>query len=91
MRHFHVKRNVGFCPGVNVDRLWSLIPSEVYEKSKSNKSELAPVLDVTKLGYFKVLGKGVLPGVPLIVKAKFFSKGAEQKIKEAGGACLLTA
>jgi len=25
-------------------------------------------------GYFKVLGKGKLPSVPLIVKAKYFSK-----------------
>ena len=91
MRTFHVKRNIEYCPGVNVDRLWSLVPAEVYEKAKATQSELAPVLDVTKLGYFKVLGKGVLPGVPLIVKAKFFSKGAEKKIKEAGGACLLTA
>jgi len=28
-------------------------------------------------GYFKVLGKGVLPSQPVIVKAKFFSKKAE--------------
>jgi ribosomal protein L15 len=26
-------------------------------------------------GYFKVLGKGRLPSVPLVVKARFFSKG----------------
>jgi hypothetical protein len=25
-------------------------------------------------GYFKVLGKGVLPEVPIVVKAKYFSK-----------------
>jgi large subunit ribosomal protein L27Ae len=29
--------------------------------------------------------------VPVIVKAKYFSKLAESKIKAAGGACLLTA
>lgn len=51
----------------------------------------APVLDVTQVGYFKVLGKGELPSVPLVVKAKFFSKLAEKRIKEAGGACVLTA
>jgi large subunit ribosomal protein L27Ae len=67
-----------------------LMPEGVYEKTK-NGSELTPVLDVTKLGYFKVLGKGVLPKVPIVVKAKFFSKDAEKKIKEAGGATLLTA
>lgn len=42
-------------------------------------------------GYYKVLGKGVLPKQPVIVRAKFFSKTAEDKIKAAGGACVLTA
>jgi large subunit ribosomal protein L27Ae len=52
----------------------------------------APVVDVTKLGYFKVLGKGKLPsGKPMIVKAKYISSLAEKKIKAAGGAVELTA
>ena len=42
-------------------------------------------------GYFKVLGKGVLPKQPVIVKAKYFSKLAEEKIKAVGGACVVTA
>lgn len=37
-----------------------------------------------------MLGKGALPKVPVIVKAKTFSKAAEKRIKEAGGACVLT-
>ena len=90
MRTFHLKRNLSHCPTVNVDRLWSLLPEGVYEKAKAG-SDMAPVLDVTKLGYFKVLGKGVLPKIPIVVKAKYFSKDAESKIKEAGGAVLLTA
>lgn len=52
---------------------------------------MAPVIDVTKYGLFKVLGKGELPKQPLVVKAKFVSKLAEKKIKEAGGAVVLTA
>lgn len=90
MRHFHLKRNLSHCPTVNVDRLWSMMPEGVYEKAKSG-SDLTPVIDVTKLGYFKVLGKGALPKLPLVVKAKYFSKDAEKKIKSAGGACILTA
>jgi large subunit ribosomal protein L27Ae len=39
----------------------------------------------------QVLGKGQLPEQPVVVKARFFSKLAEKKIKEVGGACLLTA
>lgn len=41
-------------------------------------------------GFFKVLGKGKLPQVPIIVRAKVFSKLAEHKIRAAGGACLLS-
>jgi ribosomal protein L15 len=44
-----------------------------------------------KKGYHKVLGKGILPNQPVIVKAKFFSKAAEDKIKSVGGACILVA
>ena len=39
----------------------------------------------------QVLGKGVLPKQPVIVKARLFSRSAEEKIKKAGGACILTA
>lgn len=42
-------------------------------------------------GYFKVLGKGVLPSYPIVVKARYFSKDAEKKIRSAGGAAILTA
>lgn len=38
-----------------------------------------------------MLGKGVLPALPIVIKAKYFSKEAEKKIKGAGGAVLLTA
>lgn len=51
----------------------------------------APVIDCSKHNISKVLGKGQLPAQPVVVKAKFFSKLAERKIKEAGGACILTA
>ena len=44
-----------------------------------------------QFGIFKCLGKGKLPKQPIAVKAKFFSKEAEKKIKDAGGACILTA
>jgi hypothetical protein len=48
MRRFHYKRNPDFCPTINIDRLWSLVPEGVYEKSQAG-SEEAPVIDVTKL------------------------------------------
>ncbi|RMZ19308.1 hypothetical protein D0859_16702 [Hortaea werneckii] len=74
-------------------QLWSLVPAEQREKylAKGNKTETAPVLDLLPLGYSKVLGKGRIPSVPLIVRARYFSKDAERKIKEAGGVVQLTA
>ncbi|BBL61608.1 MAG: 50S ribosomal protein L15 [Methanobrevibacter arboriphilus] len=42
------------------------------------------VIDVTDLGYGKVLGKGNLLK-PLIIKSPAFSASAEDKIQEAGG------
>uniref|UniRef100_A0A7S4EVA0 Large ribosomal subunit protein uL15/eL18 domain-containing protein n=1 Tax=Chrysotila carterae TaxID=13221 RepID=A0A7S4EVA0_CHRCT len=49
-----------------------------------------PMLSLMQ-GIFKVLGKGELPDQPVVVKAKFFSKLAEKKIKAVGGACILVA
>ena len=95
MRTFHKKRGIDYCPSINIDRLWSMVPEGIFEKAKDASAEEnaqhAPVIDVTKLGYFKVLGKGNLPAIPIVVKAKFFSSLAEKKIKAAGGAVLLTA
>ncbi|KAH0870259.1 hypothetical protein HID58_077281 [Brassica napus] len=71
------------------ERLWSLDPEDV--KAKSTKDKV-PLIDVTQHGFFKVLGKGHLPeNRPFVVKAKLISKTAEKKIKEAGGAVVLTA
>uniref|UniRef100_A0A1D1XTB8 60S ribosomal protein L27a-3 n=1 Tax=Anthurium amnicola TaxID=1678845 RepID=A0A1D1XTB8_9ARAE len=92
MRYFHKLRNKFHCPAVNVDRLWSLVPEDVRAKAAGSAGSAAPLLDVTQFGYFKVLGKGALPpSQPIVVKAKLVSKIAEKKIKEAGGAVVLTA
>ena len=66
-------------------------PDEEEKKRAAKDKATAPVIDVTKYGLSKVLGKGQLPEQPVVVKAKFFSKLAEKKIKEVGGACVLTA
>merc|ERR1711918_294267 len=94
MRHFHKMKNQYHCPTVNVDRLWTLVPATVreeYAKEEVAAKGVVPVIDVTTKGFFKVLGKGRLPAQPVIVKAKFFSKTAEKKIKDVGGACVPTA
>jgi large subunit ribosomal protein L27Ae len=91
MRYFHRTKNQYHCPSVNIDKLWSLVSEQTREKYAADKSGKAPVIDVTKAGYFKVLGRGDLPKQAVIVKAKFFSQEAERKIKEAGGVCVLDA
>jgi large subunit ribosomal protein L27Ae len=65
--------------------VWSLVPVEQREKYLANKkADTAPVLDLLSFGYSKVLGKGRLPEIPLVVRARFFSAEAEKKLKEAG-------
>mmetsp|Transcript_2808 Transcript_2808/g.3878 ORF Transcript_2808/g.3878 Transcript_2808/m.3878 type:complete len:149 (-) Transcript_2808:1571-2017(-) len=90
MRHYHVLKNRSFMPIVNLDMLWPMLPEGTLEKAKEMEGK-APVIDVTKKGFFKVCGKGALPEVPIIVKAKWFTSLAEKKIKQTGGACVLTA
>jgi large subunit ribosomal protein L27Ae len=90
MRQFHILRNRNFTPVCNIDKLFNIAGEGVYEAAKAGTGGKAPVIDLVEKGYFKLLGNGQIT-VPVIVKAKYFSKLAEQKIKSAGGACLLTA
>jgi len=93
MRYFHKLQNQFWKPVINLDKLWSLVPAEQREKYLAGgaSKDTAPVLDLLPLGYSKVLGKGRIPEVPLIVRARYFSKDAERKIKEAGGVVQLVA
>jgi len=44
-------------------------------KEKALNENKAPVIDVTQFGYFKLLGKYVLPqNQPFVVKTKLISK-----------------
>merc|ERR1712083_1274152 len=88
--HHHRINFEKYHPVVSCDKLWSLV-SEATRTSFDKESKTAPVIDVVKSGYFKVLGKGSLPKQPVIVKARYFSRRAEEKIKAVGGACILVA
>ncbi|GIY25488.1 60S ribosomal protein L27a [Caerostris extrusa] len=91
MRNFHLKKNQKYCPIINIDKIWSLVSEKTRLMYQNHPDGKAPVIDVVNAGYYKVLGKGRLPKQPVIVKARFFSKEAESKIKSVGGACILTA
>ena len=55
MRNFHVHANVStqYCPAVNLDRLWTLVSEQTRKKYEKNAKK-APVIDVSRAGYFKV-------------------------------------
>jgi large subunit ribosomal protein L27Ae len=57
MRRFHLMRNTQWCPIINVDKLWTLVPTEEKKDLKSD-SEIVPVIDTLRHGYGKVLGNG---------------------------------
>jgi large subunit ribosomal protein L27Ae len=74
--------------------LWALAGEDAYKAAVARQKsgdKKAVVLDIRDRGYAKVLGKGKLPKLPIIVRARYFSKDAEKKIKEAGGICELRA
>jgi large subunit ribosomal protein L27Ae len=77
MRHFHLKKNVDFSTSINVDKLWHLATKvggkDIVEKAKAAAGK-ALVLNVTDAGFFKVLGKGLMPKIPIIVKARYVSR-----------------
>merc|ERR1712070_1138035 len=83
MRYYHKLKNRFHMPTINTDKLNTLVSPEAKAEAGKDTSK-SLVLDVTKHGIFKVLGKGDICGLgSLLVKAKYFSKLAEKKIKEA--------
>lgn len=90
MRHYHLLRNPLHKPIINLDKLWTLVPTDV-RKSVNAQSTEVPVIDTLAAGYGKVLGKGRLPEIPVIIKARWVSALAEKKIKEVGGVVKLVA
>lgn len=68
-----------------------LLPICQVREAAAKDTSKAVVIDVTKYGLSKVLGKGQLPQQPVVVRAKFVSKLAEQKVRAVGGAVQLVA
>lgn len=76
-------------PEIDANRLWKFVPRE--DVAKYTQGDLAPVIDVTEFGFAKVVGKSVAINRPVVIKAKSFTKEAEEAIVNAGGQCLLVA
>merc|ERR1711988_1876320 len=69
MRYFHKTQNQFHRPVLNVDKLWTLVSKQTRTVERKDS---------------KLLGKGICPKIPCVVKAKFFSKSAEKKINAIG-------
>ena len=92
LRYLELNKHDEWDSDVYFLQLWSLVPAETRDAYlEKTKTDTAPVLDLLPLGYSKVLGKGRLPEIPVVVRARYFSKEAERKIKEAGGIVELVA
>jgi len=65
---------------INVNDLATLIPEPSDAKSKDE----LPLIDLSKLGYGKLLGKGILDR-PIEVRVKKLSESAAKKVEAAGG------
>eukprot|EP00760_Papus_ankaliazontas_P002974 PhM_4_TR11358/c0_g1_i1/m.1580/K02900/RP-L27Ae, RPL27A; large subunit ribosomal protein L27Ae len=87
-RHFHVKNNTMWKPAVNIDKVESLVPQADWDACKGGSK--LPVVDLVNHGFAKIIGNGRLRR-PVIIKARYCSRAAEAKIKEAGGAVVLRA
>ncbi|KAJ1560171.1 60S ribosomal protein L27A [Cladochytrium tenue] len=91
MRYFHLTKNQYHCESINLDKLWKLVPEADRKAAEANPTGPVPVIDLIRHGYTKVLGKGVLPKIPFILKARLISRKAEIKIVNAGGKVELVA
>ncbi len=69
---------------INVGTLDELAEDLVRKGLAERKEDGKIIIDVTKLGFNKVLGRGRVTK-PLIVKSYYFTNSAIKKIKEAGG------
>ncbi|CAG8642722.1 10962_t:CDS:2 [Rhizophagus irregularis] len=81
MRHYHLTKQQYHCPIVNLDKLWTLVSEQTRKKYAATK-DVVPVIDTLRAGYGKVLGKGNLPNQPVIIKTRYVSRRAEEKIKK---------
>ncbi|MEJ5292287.1 MAG: uL15 family ribosomal protein [Candidatus Methanosuratincola sp.] len=65
---------------INVGSLQSLVEGKVVEKDEKGRA----VIDLSSLGYDKLLGSGKID-FPVVVKASKFTELAKKKVAEAGG------
>jgi len=73
---------------INIDQLDQLIDKQTRQK-QITKKQGKPYIDLTTLGYQKLLAKGRLTK-PALIKIQAYSENAAKKIQEAGGKIITT-
>ena len=73
---------------INIDQLDQLIDKQTRQK-QITKKQGKPYIDLTALGYQKLLAKGRLTK-PALIKIQAYSENAAKKIQEAGGKIIAT-
>nr|Q27021.1 RecName: Full=Large ribosomal subunit protein uL15; AltName: Full=60S ribosomal protein L27a [Tenebrio molitor]CAA67590.1 ribosomal protein L27a [Tenebrio molitor] len=91
MRNYHLRRNSKWAPAINLDKLWTLVSEQTRSKYQNHPEGKAPVIDIVKAGYYKLLGKGACLTNLSLLKPSFSLNRLEDKIKAVGGACVLSA
>nr|UXY87885.1 60S ribosomal protein L27A [Cryptomonas curvata] len=86
MRYFRKTKQKNYCPIMNLDKICSLVSQT--DSIKQNNSSNLNLVGLNDLNAFKILGKGKTPKVPLLIKAKFFSKKAKKKFNNLEAAVL---
>lgn len=71
--------NQSFCPAVNLAKVWDQVHQATGRNVARKRTGAALIIDVVWSGCCKVLGKGKLPAQPVVVKAKSFSRRAQEK------------
>jgi len=80
---FRCPTGIGELKTINVGELDEMV-NKLVSESRLKKEGEKYIVNLEELGYEKLLGEGKITR-PLIVKAKLYSKNAQEKIQSLGG------
>lgn len=53
MRNYHLRRNSKWCPAINLEQLYTLIPEETRQKYENDKEKAVVIDVVSKVNIYK--------------------------------------
>jgi large subunit ribosomal protein L27Ae len=87
-RLFHTKKNATWARQISASKLWNIIPEE--QRDAFLKSDSVPVIDARDFGYHVIVGGKLAIDRPIVVKARYFTKNAEEEITKLGGKAIIS-